>query len=271
VVRRRKKKEPCPVCGKLKADIEEHIRICHPDYKPSANEVIPGEQVSPLIKEQVAPDPSPDSDESPALDKGLRPGINYKKTLLLILGGIMVIAGGFMAKLWMDAPEQSELGIIATLIFGGGGLVIYLTLKRAERKYTRPSLRTGGRKFTGDANSITIFAKKDPDNPGRLLPDKIEFEKREDPPGLKRKLRNDGKYYAVNVYDTSEVEDCVLPDSQYCDPRLLKDAVEMKCSREYYTPEPTLFQKIKPVIFIVIIVIGAIILMMVGNPPAPGS
>jgi hypothetical protein len=292
---KKQKEQLCPVpgCGKLKKNITEHLRICHPDYKPEeVNSVHVPEtpQETPATAGSVGPEVAAESAQSPtplasesqnktpaAAVKEVKPpsSMNLKKILLLIGGALLIIIGVYMAIQWQNDTSQYFLGIVGVLLFGGGGGIIYLTFKKGGKNYNRPSLRAGKKKYLGDANSITVYAKPDPSNSAKPIPDRIEFENLDNPPGLRRKLRNNGKYYAVNICDETKrdnkgdliYQDLILPDNQYCDPRLLKDAVEMRYSREYYTPEPSLFQKIKPVLFIVIVCIGALILVMIGDPP----
>ncbi len=263
----KKREQICPVpgCGKSKKNLDEHIRICHPDYVQEE----PKQEFSPHVD---APQPAIDIPVIPKPPSNF----NWKKTLLLITGVALIACSVFIGSMWMKDTSQMVLAVITVFSFGGGGFILMFSLKKSEAKYNRPGLRHGGKKTTGPANSLVIYARKDPDNPKKLLPYKMQFETRPNPIGLYRKLRNDNKYYSTmlsvpGVEGKEILRDCILPDTQYCDPRLLKDAVEMRYSREYYTPEQSLLQKIKPLIFFILIIAGAIILVMLGGGGSSGT
>ncbi len=270
---------PVPGCGKSKKNLDEHIRICHPDYvreeakqesEQPADAPIDTHTPQPLNPtEPLSPAGNTKGDDIPVMPK-TPSNFNLKKTLLLIAGAALIIFSIFIGSMWMKDTSQTVLAVITVFSFGGGGFILMFSIKKSEAKYNRPGLRHGGKKTTGPVNSLVIYARNDPDNPKKLLPYKVQFEALPNPIGLYRKLRNDNKYYSTMLSvpgpgGKNILKDCILPDTQYCDPRQFKDAVEMRYSREYYTPEQSLLQKIKPLIFFILIIAGAIILVMLGG------
>lgn len=288
MARKRKKKCPVPGCswkGKILYGQNGHVTLRHPEYQPDEDI----DAAMPTITPTQSPPPD-DIPDSPVPETPKPPqepvkdsrswNFGWGKILLTAGGAVLIIISFFTGKEWMANYDQSTLGMFTALLFAAGAVLIYLAFKRKGSAYKRPTLRAGVKKYIGNANSIIIYAKPDPENPGKFKPWKIEFDNLKNPPGLKRKLRNDGVYYSLNIckgdhYNVDKdgnvtgLEDFTLSDTSYCDPRLLKDAVEMRYSREYYTPEPNLFQKIRPALFFLIVIIGALILVMVGNPAPP--
>jgi len=125
-----------------------------------------------------APVPAPDVRllaDTPAPVHERKANINYKKIGLCISGGLIILASILTGMVWMADPAQTFMGILTVLLFGGGLALIYMAFKNAGVKTSRPSLRYGQTKAQGPANSITVYAKKDPANPNHLLPDIIKM------------------------------------------------------------------------------------------------
>lgn len=281
---KRKKKCPFPGCGwkgKILYGANGHVTLRHPGFEPGLKPNIPTATVTPAEDPKIPGDipiQKPNDSNKAALSEEKKARNFSAGKIMLILGGLVLIAISFFTgREWMANYSQSFLGIATALSFGIGAFLIFWAFKRKAGSYNRPSLRAGIKKYKGNANSIIVYAKPDPADKDKLKPWKIEFDHLNNPPGLRRKLRNDGNYYSFNICkqqsytvdaagNVSGLEDMALNDTAYCDPRLLKDAVEMRYSREYYTPDPNLLQKIKPFLFIIIVVVGALILIMVGNP-----
>jgi hypothetical protein len=232
------------------------------------NKKVKDEAITPTIAEEktIAVPPPKESNK-----KKNKASFSIKKAGFFILALVLIGVSIYCGKIWMDDTEKMLFGIATVVFFAGGALSLILALKKIEVTSSRPSLRHGEQRNIGLANSITIYAKQDAGNPQHLLPDRIAFEQLENPPGLKRKLRNNGKYYYLNLHDTTGLKDCVLPDNQYCDPHRFLIPVLMKHSQEYYTPVPSLLQRIKPILFIAVVVIGGVILAMVNTPATPGG
>jgi len=243
---------------------KEHVRICHPDadavQSVSAKEIVPSVVLQPQVQEPTTPALPPVAEKTPH-------HFDAKKTAFIVLGIALIAVGIYFGAQWYKNYNRYELGIFTALLIGSGAVSTYLGLHSNAKAADRPSLRAGGKKFKGAANCLNIYARVGADN--KPLPYKVEFDQMADAPGMRRLLKNDHRYYATNVI-IDKPRDLVLPDTQFCDPHQLKDAAEMKYSREYYTPEPSMLQKLKPAIFAVIIIIGGLILILVGGnaPPA---
>jgi hypothetical protein len=205
-------------------------------------------------------------------EKRPRAIFNFKKILLIIVALVGIGFSFYLGSIWLADPQQTITGMLTVMIFGGSGIILFLAFKREGGLIsTSQPLRYGQEKpkYKGPPNCINVYGKVDPKKPGHILPERIEFAHEDNPPGMRRKLRNDGKFYYLNMHDTTVLKDVVLPDNQYCDPRRFLIPVIMKYSRDYYTPVPSLFQKIKPLLFLALIGIGALILVITA--PTPGG
>jgi hypothetical protein len=189
-----------------------------------------------------------------------------RKFFLLSISAVGFGLTILLGKIWFADPLNLPIvGMATCLALAGSAVLAFTTLKTSSARVR--AIRAGQSKVTGPVNSINIYAKRDPDNPKHLIPDRVEFAFVENPPGLLRKLRNDGKYYYVNIHDTTGLKDLVLPDNQYCDRRRFLIPVQMKHSQEYYTPIPSLMQRIKPLLFLGLIIVGGLILVITAPPP----
>lgn len=259
------KKVSCdyPGCKWQGKNKNQHARICHPDV--SAVQSVPAKEVvpaaAPPVQEPAPPVLPPVAEKTPH-------HFDAKKTAFIVLGIVLIGVGVYFGMQWYKDYDRYELGIFTALLIGAGAVLTYLGLHSNDKAKDRPSLHAGGKKFKGAANCLNIYARIGPD--GKPIPHKIEFDQMANAPGMRRLLKNDHRYYATNVIVDKNLKDLILPDTQFCDPHQLKDAAEMKYSREYYTPEPSMLQKLKPAIFAVIIIIGGLILILVGGnaPPA---
>lgn len=114
----------------------------------------------------------------------------------------------------------------------------------------------------GEANSFCIYARKT--GKGNIVPVKVAFENVTKPDGMLRRFPQLGNIWIpVMIYnvDSRTLEPFDLPDAEYCDPRVLAEAVNMKSNKQYYKGEVTLFQQLRPWIMIAACTVAGIILI----------
>lgn len=183
----------------------------------------------------------------------------------LILGIGFLVVGIGIGVLWWSNQTNVILAFMTVLTIPFGSYLLYMAFKESSIGYITAD---GKRKITR-ANCLNIYARKEN---GKILPDKIAFEDMGDhPTGRLMRDRKDGKHYFVNQFNikTNTLVPLQLPDNQYCDPARLLQAARMERSREYYTPVPNFFQKVRPALMLAGIAILGVILIALS--PAPGG
>jgi len=244
-------KKPCPVCGKLKKNIETHIRLAHPEQ----------------IKASVT-----SSEVETPVSKGMEvKKISSIKWWRLLLGGVCALVGIVGIILYVNSLNML-MGIVAIIGLVPAVFLIYYAFNRKESGYV---FSEKGKTYTGKENAIVIYADYNPETK-RDVPDKIVFDYIEKPlPGARlHLLRNNGQHYYeyLNVTGEGRLGDVllpvVLPDKKLCTPEAFCIPSNMHKVKEYmdYNP-PTNIQKLATgAIILAMIIVG---LLMVMTSPSP--
>lgn len=184
-------------------------------------------------------------------------------------GGIAAIGFGILLGALWGQNKNPFLGLLMLIVIGLGVLLIvkcvkyqsggvYLTPK-GEVTYKPPK----------QANCLNIYAKVDPDT-NQPVPVRVAFENmdKDKLEGYPRRLRNDGKYYFVNIFDLKKKElvPFKLPDTKFCPPTQLRISATMTANWAYWKPIPNLFQRIAPWMLVLALAVE----LFIGLPVAMG-
>jgi len=152
------------------------------------------------------------------------------------------------------------LGILAVPFIGA---TVYFFTRWQNTDYSGVKLAPGNVP-TGDVNCFSIYARKAGD---KIIPVKVAFESVTKPEGVPWRFPQLGNLWLpimiFNV-ESGSLEPLQLPDAEYCDPRVLAEAVNMTANNEYAKEEVTLLRQLRPWIMIAACGIGGIILVAVG-------
>jgi hypothetical protein len=249
-------KKQCPYCPKKKINLENHIRMAHPD-KVSPPDVLASGEVP------VVPALAP----APAL-------ANIKKLSSIkwkmFIPGVILAAVGVFGIILYGSTLNMLMGGVAIGGLVPGAFLIYYAVNRKESGYVfNPN------KYTGKENSIVIKATWNPETK-KAIPFDIDFKTIDPPlPGAKlHLLRNINRhvYEYINVVgegiDGEKLIPFLLPDKKLCTPEAFCIPANMPRTREYmeYNP-PTNFQKIASGVLILVMVIIGILMVMTGPQP----
>lgn len=185
---------------------------------------------------------------------------------LVWLGLAAFIFGIYFMLQYPDNPTlMNQILSIAGLVIGATG--VWYGLKRHERTIITD---TSGKVIKQkDLNAVNFYAERGDD--GKVRATLVRFEHMDDPEGIPRRLKNDGKLYYVNIWDVEKkaLVPFHTPDIwQYYPPYEFARVLTLPAHKRMFTRRPNLFEKVRPWIMIAAIIIMAIIQVVVGGQNA---
>lgn len=256
-------KQKCPVCGKPKHNLKQHVRMAHPETK-----VLEVAKPIPLVQE-TSPQARPKfrlwgKVIPPTLTPSQTPTVQATKVIKvggrkwgLVGSGVILLVVGIGGFAFYSQTLNTFVGMVAVFVLLGGGFLTYYGLKKNDSGVI---ITRDGKLSKIKANSVNIY------------PDHIAYE---DLPadqllGQPRRCRNDGKYYYVHIqYEVEQkLKQFILPDSTYGDPREFAGCLNIPAHRALAQHSASTLQKIAP--FAIVAGIGIMAFLFITMTPPAG-
>lgn len=188
--------------------------------------------------------------------------IEWIRWFYVIGGAFAIVFGIGLGFLW-GQNKNPILGLMMILVIGMGALFFIKGIKYQDAG----TILAPEGKFRGKANSLNIYAKKDPET-SMPVPARIIFEDVAAPEGYPQRCRNDGKYYYVHIFNLEKqsLTPFNLPDTKFCPPTQLRIPATMQANHAYFRPVPSLFQRIAPWMLVLALAVE----IFIGLPVAMG-
>lgn len=267
-----KKKQSCPVCGKEKKNLDEHLRICHPDYKlpevqethveiSTAPENPTPEQITPMVETPIPPVPPKDTPKETVAIEKERTTRNYVKIVLsipLFLGGLLI--------LWVGRNNPITILFGAALMSGGFFLAKSGWQQGNVRIISGPADKQTG-KFGIPPNTLVLHCVDT-----NHVTNWFSYEYVDHPIGQRKKRRNDGKWFYVMREKSKEDRTLIehtLPDNSeaevYCDPTVMANALSLPATKRMFDFSPDNLKTISLLIMLGIVIAEIIALIALSG------